>query len=115
VARDATGWRLDLLAAARDLDDCLWAVGRLVGMQDRPVEAERELSTVTVVTGAPIHPRSIDGAMQDALAQSRVRPRCTTVHPHRTAFLVDDADGPELLRVVHDRIAARVPAHLGAA
>ena len=115
VVRDATGWRLDLLAAAPDLDDCLWAVGRLVGMQERPVAVEHELSTVTVVTGAPTHPRSIDGAVQDALAQSRVRPRCTTVHPHRTAFLVDDADGPELLRVVHDRIAARVPAHLGAA
>jgi O-acetylhomoserine (thiol)-lyase len=33
----------------------------------------------------------------------------------RTAFLVDDADGPDLVRLVHDRIAARVPAHLGAA
>jgi aspartate kinase len=115
VLRDANGWRLDLLADAPDLDDCLWAVGRLVGMQERPVEAQRELSTVTVVTAAPTHPRTIDGAVQDALAQTGVPLLGTAVHAHRTAFLVDDADGPELLRVVHDRIAARVPAHLGAA
>jgi aspartate kinase len=115
VLRDATGWRLGLLAAAQDLEDCLWAVGRLAGMHERPVVVQRELSTVTVVTATPIHPRSIDGAVQDALAQSGVRLLGTAAHPHRTAFLVDDADGPELLRVVHDRIAARVPAHLGAA
>jgi hypothetical protein len=115
VVRDISGWRLDLLAAAPDLDDCLWAVGRLVGMHQRPVVVQDELSTVTVVTAASTHPRSIDEAVQEALAQSSVRPLGTTVHPHRTAFLVEDADGPELLRVVHDRIAARVPAHLGAA
>jgi Asp/Glu/hydantoin racemase len=115
VVRDATGWRLDLLAAAPDLDDCLWAVGRLVGMRERPVVVRRELSTVTVVTAVPTHPRSIDGAVQDALAASGVRPLYRTVHPHRTAFLVADADGPELLRAIHDRIADRVPLHLGAA
>ena len=115
VHQDATGWRLDLLADAPDLDDCVWAAGRLLGTHQRPVVVQRELSTVTVVTAAPTHPRTVAGAVQDAVGQSGVTLLRTAVHPHRTALLVDDADGPELLRVVHARIAARVPAHLGAA
>jgi aspartokinase len=106
---------LDLLADAPDLDDCLWAVGRLVGMQEKPVMVQRELSTVTVVTATPTRPRSIEAAVQDAVAQSGARLLHTAAYPHRTAFLVEDADGPGLVRLVHDRIAARVPAHLGAA
>jgi aspartokinase len=115
VLRDAAGWRLDLLADAPHLDDCVWAAGRLLGTHQRPVVVQRELSTVTVVTAAPTHPRTVAGAVQDAVGQSGVTLLRTAVHPHRTALLVDDADGPELLRVVHARIAARVPAHLGAA
>jgi hypothetical protein len=53
--------------------------------------------------------------VQDAVAQSGARLLRTAVYPHRTAFLVEDADGPGLVRLIHDRIAARVPAHLGAA
>jgi aspartate kinase len=115
VLREAAAWRLDLLADASELDDCLWAAGRLLDIHQRPVIVRRELSTVTVVTAAPIHPRSIAGAVQEAVAQSGIRLLHTAAHPHRTAFLTDDADGPELLRVVHEGIAARVPAHLGAA
>jgi len=76
---------------------------------------QRELSTVTVVTATPTRPRSIDAAVQEAVAQSGARLLRTAVYPHRTAFLVDDADGPGLVRMVHDRIAALVSAHLGAA
>jgi aspartate kinase len=115
ILREASGWRLDLLAGASELDDCLWAAGRLLGIHRRPVIIRRELSTVTLVTATPTHPRSIVEAVQDAVAQSGVRLLRTAVHPHRTAFLVADADGPGLLRVVHERIAAQVPAHLGAA
>jgi aspartate kinase len=115
AVQDATGWRLDLLTDAPDLDDCLRAIGRLVGMHQRPVLVQPGLSTLTVVTAAPTHPRSIQAAVQDAVAERGARLLHTVVHPHRTAFLVHDADGPELLRAVHDRIAARAPAHLGAA
>jgi aspartate kinase len=115
VIRTATGWRLDLLTDAPDLDDCLWAIGRLLRVHERPVAVQSGLSTVTAVTAAPTHPRSIQAAVQDAAAESGAPLLHTAVHPHRTAFLVHDADGPELLRVVHDRIAARAPAHLGAA
>ena len=115
VHQDATGWRLDLLADAPDLDDCLWAVGRLVRVQERPVLIQGDLSTVTVVTATPTRSRSIDAAVQEAVAESGARLLRTAVYPHRTAFLVDDADGPGLVRVIHDRISALAPAHLGAA
>jgi hypothetical protein len=115
VHQDATGWRLDLLADAPDLDDCLWAVGRLVRIQERPVLIQGELSTVTVVTATPTRSRPIDAAVQEAVAESGARLLRTAVYPHRTAFLVDDAGGPGLVRVIHDRISALLPAHLGAA
>jgi hypothetical protein len=49
------------------------------------------------------------------VADSGARLLHLAAHPHRTAFRVAEADGPELLRLVHHRIAAGVSSHLGAA
>ena len=115
VVQDAGGWRLDLLTDTPDLDDCLRALGRLLRSHQRPALVQSGLSTVTVVTGTPTPPRHIEAAVQDVVADSGARLLHLAAHPHRTAFRVAEADGPELLRLVHHRIAAGVSSHLGAA
>jgi aspartate kinase len=115
VIQEAGGGRLELLAEASDLEDCLHALRQLLGATERPGTVRSGLSTVTVVTGAPTSSRLIDSMVQHVVAECGGRPMRVTTHAHRTALLVEDADGPDLLRLVHDRIADGVSTHLGAA
>jgi aspartokinase len=115
AVRGSDGWRLDLLAEAADLDDCLHALGAFLGAGERPEIVRSGLSTITIVTGARTPPRLFESAVQHVVAENAARLLRVATHPHRTVLLIEDEHGLDLLRLIHDRIVDGVSAHLGAA
>jgi aspartokinase len=84
------------------------------GRRDFPAPVELEdLTTVTLISGAPEVPPAIRAAATAAAAHSGIAIAGTSHGSHTLRFVVASSDAVPLLRVIHEEVAGRSrPAHV---